>query len=220
MRFDDRNEMLRPGYLPFESGVMRHDDGSVTIAALTRMPRCRAKMVDWWFGWLGGTDTYKLWHPVDHLFSDWEGRRADGHYHGARHLVHETLGGDGEVHKLRVHFRDPHEVFDPAGYDAVDGVAICARPGSLEKPINLGHMTHFVRNTDYGCEMRTRFWLGDIHAQDDGAPLPEAMRAGIRAAALGDDFCARLHRHSIEEMGYLADLLPVLYRQVTQDASF
>ena len=220
MRFEDRNEMLKPGYLPLESGIIRHDDGSVTTAALTRMPHCRAKMVHWWFGWLGGTDQYKLWHPVDHIFSDWEDRGNGGNYYGAKHLVHETLGGDGEVHKLRIHFRDPHEVFDPAGYDAVDGIAVCARPGSLERPINLGHMTHFVRNTDYGCEMRTRFWMGDVHHQDLTTQLPDAVVQTIRREALTEDFCTRLHRHAIEEMGYLADLLPVLYRQVTQDARF
>ncbi|WP_334194518.1 DAPG hydrolase family protein, partial [Pararhodobacter sp.] len=155
-----------------------------------------------------------------HIFSDWEDRGNAGNYYGAKHLVHETLGGGGAVHKLRIHFRDPHEVFDAARYDQVDGHAICARPGSLERPINLGHMTHFVRNTDYGCEMRTRFWLGDVHHQDLATKLPDEVVQGIRREALTDDFCTRLHRHAIEEMGYLADLLPVLYRQVTRDASF
>ena len=220
MRFEDRNQMLEPGYLPLESGIIRYGDGTVTIAALTRMPHCRAKMVHWWFSWLGGTDQYKLWHPVDHIFSDWEDRGNDGNYYGAKHLVHETLGGDGEVHKLRVHFRDPHEVFDPIRYDQVDGHAVCARVGSLERPINMGHMTHFVRNTDYGCEMRTRFWLGHVHHQDLTSALPGDVTQLIRDEVLTDDFNARLHRHAIEEMGYLADLLPVLYRQVTQDATY
>ncbi|ALV26263.1 MULTISPECIES: DAPG hydrolase family protein [Pannonibacter] len=220
MRYEERNDLLKPGYLGFESGIQRYGDGYVTIAALTRMPHCRAKMVHWWFGWLGGTDQYKLWHPTDHYFSDWEDRGNGGNYYGAKHLVHESLGGSGPVHKLRIHFRDPHEVFDPAGYDAVDGTAVCARPGSLENPVNLGHMCHFVRNTDYGCEMRTRFWFGDVHSQTEGEELPEPAKAGIRQAALTDEFCRGLHKHAIEEMGYLADLLPVLYRQVTGDATF
>ena len=219
MLFSDRNQMLKPGYLPLESGIVWHEDGGVTIAAYTRMPRCRAKMVHWWFGWLGGTDQYKLWHPVDHLFSDWEDR-VDGNYYGAKHLVHETLGGDGEIHKLRIHFRDPHEMFDPAGYAKVDGIAVCGRPGSLEKPVNLGHMVHFARNTDYGCELRTRFWLGEVHHQDLDTELPDDAVAAVRSNVLTDDFATRLHRHATEEMGYLADLLPVLYRQVTQDATF
>lgn len=219
MLFSERNQLLEPGYLALESGVVWHEGGGCTIAAYTRMPGSRAKMLDWWFGWVGGTDQYKLWHPVDHLFSDWEDR-VDGNYYGAKHLVHETLGGDGEVHKLRIHFRDPHEVFDNAGYDAVDGVAVCARPGSLERPVNLGHMVHFARNTDYGCELRTRFWLGDVHHQDLESELPDEAKQAVLNNVLTPDFATRLHRHATEEMGYLADLLPVLYRQVTQDSSF
>ena len=68
------NDLLEPGYLPFESGYGDLGDGRKVVAALTRMPGCRAKMVHWWFSWLGGTDQYKLWHPRDHLFSDWENR--------------------------------------------------------------------------------------------------------------------------------------------------
>ena len=219
MRFANRNEMLQDGYLPMESGIIRYEDGCVTISALTRMPHVRAKMVHWWFGWLGGTDQYKLWHPTDHVFSDWEDR-VGGNYYGAKHLVHERLAGSEEVHKLRIHFRDPHEVFDPARYDAVDGIAICGRPGSLEKPINLGHMCHFVRNTDYGAEMRSRFWLGEVHSQNLDETLPDEVIQAVRSGALSDGFCKDLHQHAIEEMGYLADLLPVLYRQVTGDATF
>ena len=219
MRYEDRNDLLKPGYLPFESGVVRYEDGHVTIAALTRMPQCRAKMVHWWFGWLGGTDQYKLWHPGDHLFSDWE-NRENGDYYGASHLVHETLAGSEEVHKLRITFRHPHEMFDPDGFDATGAVAICGEPGALEKPIYLGQMCHYVRDTDYGCEMRSRFWLGDVHSQNRGETLPDEVIAGVRAAVLTDKFAKDLHQHAIEEMGYLADLLPVLYRQVTGDATF
>ena len=218
MRFEDRNDLLKPGYLPFESGIVRYDDGHVTIAALTRMPHCRAKMVHWWFGWLGGTDQYKLWHPRDHVSSDWEGR-VGGNYVGAHHLVEEYLGGSGPVHRLRISFRDPHEFFDPTRYDAVDGIAVCAFPGARDNPVSLGYMCHFVRNTDYGCEMRTRFWFGDVRIPG-GPPLPDDQRAHIRQEALNDEFCAGLHKHAIEEMGYMADLLPVLYRQVTGDATF
>ncbi|PIO97538.1 hypothetical protein CJ014_20040 [Pleomorphomonas carboxyditropha] len=81
-------------------------------------------------------------------------------------------------------------------------------------------MCHFVRNTDYGCEMRTRFWLGDIKDAATKELVPDTVAAEVRAVAVNDAFCAHLLQHSIEEMGYLADLLPVLYRQVTEDSSF
>lgn len=220
MRFDNINDLLKPGYLKMESGVADHTGGFKTVCALTRMPRCRAKMVEWWFGWLGGTEQYKLWHPRDHLFSDWEHRQAGSHI-GSSHLVHEYLGGDdGPIYKLRINFREPTEFFDKAGYDALDGAAICAKIGSLEKPVNLGRMTHFVRNTDYGCEMRSRFFLGHIESRDPDVSFSEEQKTDIRSELVTDELARRLHQHATEEMGYLAELLPILYRQVTQDTTF
>ncbi len=155
MELSQANDLLNPGYLPFESGYKDLADGKRLVAALTRMPGCRAKMVHWWFSWLGGTEQYKLWHPRDHIFSDWENRR-DGNYIGASHLVHEYLAGpSGPLFKLRINFHDPAELFDPARYRESGVIAVCARIGDLEHPVNFGRMTHFVRDTDYGCEMRS-----------------------------------------------------------------
>ena len=92
MELSKANDLLNPGYLASESGYWDLADGKRLVAALTRMPGSRGKMVHWWFSWLGGTEQYKLWHPRDHVFSDWENRQ-DGNYVGASHLVHEYLAG-------------------------------------------------------------------------------------------------------------------------------
>jgi hypothetical protein len=220
MEFEQANDLLKPGYLPVESGYMQLSDGKRLVAALTRMPGCRARMVHWWFSWLGGTDQYKLWHPTDHVFSDWE-NRIDGNYIGASHLVHEYLAGpSGPLYKLRIDFHDPTETFDSASYKASGAHAICARIGLLDVPLHTGRMTHFVRDTDYGCEMRSRFWLGLIAHRDPSIKLPQDEIRAMRAEKLTEDFARRLHQHCIEEMGYLAEILPVLYRRVTQDNTF
>jgi hypothetical protein len=220
MRFDQINDLLKPGYLPIESGVVEHEDGFRTVCALTRMPRCRARMVEWWFSWLGGTDQYKWWHPVDHLFSDWEDRKPGTHI-GSSHLVHEYLAGpDGPIYKLRINFRDPLEFFDAKAYGNFRGAAICAHIGDLEHPVNLGRMVHFVRDTDAGCEMRSRFFLGHIESRDPKLKFTEAQKADMRGELVTSELARRLHQHATEEMGYLADLLPVLYRQITGDVSF
>ena len=54
MEFEDCNQLLDPGYLPFESGYKDLAGGKKPVAALTRMPGCRAKMVHWRFDFLGG----------------------------------------------------------------------------------------------------------------------------------------------------------------------
>lgn len=217
MRFEDVSSLLKPGYLPLESGVQSYDDGYKTVAALTRMPGCRAKMVHWWFGWLGGTDQYKLWHPTDHVFSDWEGR-VDGNYIGSSHLVHEYLGGsDGPLFKLKIQFQEPGAFLGDPSFSQFDGVAVAAKIGALEEPLNLGKMVHFVRNTSFGCEMRSRFFLGFIEGRE-GAGNPDRDAAdALRNQLVTDDLATRLHRHATEEMGYLAEIMPVLYRQVTGD---
>ena len=219
MRFDQANELLKPGYLAMESGVVDHEGGFKTVCALTRMPGSKAKMVEWWFRYLGGTEQYKLWHPTDHVFSDWEDRVRGTHI-GSSHLVHEFLAGsDGPLYKLRINFRDPAEFFDPLAWAAFDGGGVCARIGLLEEPVNLGRMTHCVRNTPWGCEMRSRFFLGHVESRDPAHPVSDAEAAEIRTAMVTDDLARRLHQHATEEMGFLADLLPVTYRQVTLDFS-
>jgi len=220
MRFEDANEMLRPGYQPFESGYQELEDGKWIVAGLTRMAGCRAKMIHWWFGWLGDISWYRLWHPVDHVSSAWEGR-VDGNYIGAAHLVEEHLGGrDTPIERLRVSFHEPSETFDPVKYKEAGAFAVCARPGLLDAPIHVGRMCHFVRDTDYGCEMRSRFWLGEIAHRDPTVTIPEPVVREQRKKNVTPDFCRRLHRHCVEEMGYLADILPTLYKRVTLDNVF
>ena len=172
------------------------------------MPGCRAKMIDWWFSWLGDTQWYRLWHPTDHIYSGWEDR-VEGRYVGASHIVHEHFAGaDGPLHKLRISFHDPEEIFDKAQYRASGHFAVCARPGPLEAPISTGRMCHFIRDTDYGCEMRSRFWLGTISHRDPTVAIPEAQVREMRKANLDHEFARRLHQHCVEEMGYLAEIYP------------
>lgn len=220
MEFEAANDLLSPGYLPFESGYRDLSDGKMLVAALTRMPGCRAKMVDWWFSYLGGTEQYKLWHPTDHVFSDWEGR-VDGKYIGASHLVHEYLAGDsGPLYKLRINFHEPSETFDRIRYKESGAMAVCARIGELDAPVSFGRMCHYVRNTDYGCEMRSRFWLGLVESRDPAVQISEEQILEMRHAKLNQDLARRLHQHAAEEMGYLSEVLPTMYRRLTLDNAF
>ena len=192
MRLEDVNQLLEPGYLPFETGYKRLSNGQMYIAVLTRMPRCAGKMVGWWFGYAGDTKKYKLWHPKDHIIGDWDEHWRPGHYIGASHLVHEYIGQ--ELFKLKITFCEPSEFFDTSRFkEAKVGAAVCGRVGMLEEEKQLGYLIHFVRNTKYGCEMRSRFWLFDA----------------------SEDFVRSLMIHNIEEMGNLADLLPDLYAKET-----
>ncbi|MCK1394357.1 hypothetical protein IVB29_26825 [Bradyrhizobium sp. 1] len=68
--------------------------------------------------------------------------------------------------------------------------------------------------------MRSRFWLGMIAHRDPTITLPGAQIRLMRAENLDEEFASRLHQHCVEEMGYLAEVLPALYRRVTLDNTY
>ena len=216
MRLDQADQLLEPGYLPFESGYLRLDDGQIHVAAQTTMPGCKGAMIDWWFGFLETTEQYKWWHPKDHVRCERAGERGTGR--GARQVRGDTPGGEHHVHefiggglmKLKIRFREPSEYLDTSRFaEAGVSTAVCARVGALEAPVWAGHLIHLVRDTDYGCEMRSRFWLGDYD------PPEVAATREARIALLPDRAGAGLLRHCQEEMGYLAAFLPRLHTQDT-----
>lgn len=187
MLFEEANQLLEPGYQPIETGFYRLLNGHMYLAVLTRMPHCKGKMVDWWFGTLDSTEKYKMWEPKSHVGLEWDESWKPEQYIGSSFIVEKKLGG--RVIKLRIHFHEPSEFLDRSRFDEAGvGTVICANAYDLEK-VPLGRIIHFIRDTNYGCEMRSRFWL-------------------FRAS---ETVCMDLMQHYIEEMGNLADFLPDFY---------
>jgi hypothetical protein len=207
--FNDSN------HVEFESGVRRLRDGTVEVASLVSMPGVTSDMFRWWFSdYLQTTEHYRMWHPKDHVWMDWE-HKTPGEITGSHHLVHEYIGG--ELMKLRIQFAWPQEIL---GYDPTDEntVAICARVGELESSLNIAEMCHVARNTPSGAELRSRFWLGVISDQEatgwQNFLLSLLANNPIsRQFAVAETEGIDLHKHCMEEMSYLADLLPVIYKE-------
>lgn len=165
---------------------------------------CTGRMVEWWFGFLSTTEQYKWWHPIDHVWCEWVGERGTGRFVGGTHNVHEYIGG--ELQKLKIHFRAPTEYFDAARLSRAGiSAAVCGRVGPLDAPLWAGHLIHLCRDTEYGCEMRSRFWLGDVD------PPELASTRAARIELFPDQMAQGLLKHSHEEMSYLAGFLPGLY---------
>jgi hypothetical protein len=200
----EANHLLEPGYLGFESGYTRLSDGQLHVAALTTMPSCKGAMVEWWFSFIETTEHYRWWHPKDHVWCEWIGERGTGRFIGGTHHVHEYVGG--ELQKLRIHVRSPSEYFDAQRFGEADVTgAFCARVGLLHAPVWLGHIIHLCRDTQYGCEMRSRFWIGDLDPQDGS--LDRETRIQLFPDRVGEG----LLKHCHEEMTYLAGFLPSLF---------
>ena len=198
----------------YDTEVRRLPDASYLVAVRTPMPGVKADMVRWWFAdFLNTTEHYSWWHPEDHVWMDWENKKP-GEVIGSSHLVHEYIGS--ELSKLRIQFIDSSEFF---GFDPnnEDTFVICAKVGLLEEEINTAKMCHVVRNTETGAEMRSRFWLGHV-AKRDGNKTIRSFEGFVGNMALVRLFLieqqvnpADLKLHAIEEMTYLAELLPSLY---------
>ena len=190
---EELNQLLESRYSPLETGYCRLPNGQMHIAVLTRMPGCKGEMVDWWFGHLSDSDTFRAWYPKSHLSLEWDRNWIPGHYIGASHIVEERI--ENIILKTRIHFHDPNVLFDKSILDNTGTVtAICANVYDLEK-IPYGFVIHIARDTDYGCEMKSHLWL--FNASDN----------------TGMDFMI----HYIEKMGRLAEILPNLHQKSNND---
>ncbi len=211
MRYEDRARLLAPETLEFESGIERLDDGIFHVAVLTSMPGVSAEMISWWFGtYMRTTEHYRMWHPRDHVWMDWEDKAPHTHV-GAHHLVHEYIGG--KLHKLRISFLDPTQNMGSGAREA-GRLFICARVGLLDRRVGVGRMVHAAYDTAWGCELRSHFWLGHVESDVLGGLVQSVGNTGwIRRRVTSDSDARALQVHCHEEMTTLGRFLPELYRQ-------
>jgi hypothetical protein len=203
--------LLNPDPLRLEMGIERLPSGVLHIAARTDMHNCKGKMFTWWFGWGPKTQHYAWWHPGDHFSSAWENWKP-GTYIGAIHAVTEKLA-KVEAQALRIQFRDPVEFFDAkelaAAYKsgAVSAV-VCGRAGFGENPphdqegrILGGRMFHVVRDTPFGCVLRSHFFMLEDFPSN---PIP-------------DEVGLNLMKHDYTEYTFLSRFLPSLFYAERRD---
>lgn len=203
-------EMLRPGYLPVETGWTLFPDGVMGVAVLTRMPGVRAEMWDWWFAWHSEEpQRYRLWHPEAHMVAHWAQSLPEAplldhreRYIGRTSLVREIIGGIDM--SLAIRFIDPDQVGVPAG--SFDGTLIYGRTSPVDNPIEGGCLLHQVRNTPDGCEMRSRFYR-NLNPACIGLPAGSpSADAAVRVRGPG------LLEHCAQEMNHLGRFLAELHR--------
>ena len=202
-------ELSRPGYGAHETGWSVRADGVCVVAALTPMPGVNAAMWDWWFSWHGAASSrYKIWSPAAHLVARWKDGDGDRpglkSYIGRTSLIKEMIGSTRLKGAIR--FVDPASIgFAP---DAFDGTVICGRAGEVDLPVEHTWLIHQLRNTDDGCEMRSRFYLGQ-DLMINGMPIPARPPGQSRPGPNP----VELLEHCALEMHHLAGFLPELYAE-------
>jgi transposase-like protein len=184
---EEFNQLLKPGYMPLETGYYRLPNGQMYLATLTPMPGCKGEWVDWWFGTgLRDSDTYKNWNPKSHLFYKWDDKWRPGRYIGASHYGEIAMGD--KIFKFKLTYNNPNRYFDTSKFaDAHIKTVFCGEGFTPDGRPNF-RVVRVVRDTDYGCEVKTRFWNDDCT----------------------EDMAQARLEYSVNSMSMLADSLKVL----------
>lgn len=218
------NELLKKGDLALENGYTKLANNQTFVAIKTDMPNVTGKMIDWWFGWHSEESArYKLWHPRAHVraqikqsFETQSDLTDKQRYVNNTSFVDEYVGGD--IHKLAIQFVEP-KVFglNENGFeDAQVETAVCAKIGFANLPVNFGKLVHLMRTTENGCEMRSRFWLGNMELRGPLRFTPFnwlIRRPFVSAIAQPNNMAHELIVHCTQEMTHLASFLPELYNE-------
>lgn len=216
--FDEAAAVAEAGYQQTENGYGVLDDGSYQVSVRTDMPGVTPAMWCWWFGWHGSdTRRYKLWHPRAHLSAAWKdglhegaGLRGAQRYVGRWSLISEYIGST--LLNGAIQFVDPTQLHCPP--DSDDAVAICARLGASDAPVDVGWFIHHVRSTPNGSKMRSRFWMGGLHIAVRNAPGVASMALRPIASRIFGNSEANARNllvHCAQEMNHLAGFLPELH---------
>lgn len=209
-----RNDLLKPGYLEREAGYCVMPDGSGYVASYVKMPGVTLEMLEWWFAWHGMESLrYKIWDPNDHYEAHVSRRhlkqRLDSSLNdreknwNTSDFVLENVG-EGTL-PLRISFRSPESFgFDRKEFESRKVTAICAHSGPPDWDIPRTTFVHFGRETEDGIELRTRFWMGYMIVNK------KAVRTDFE---LDLRRVAGLAQHSPKEYTRLAAMLPQLYAE-------
>lgn len=203
----EMNQLFEPGYLAGEFGWFRLSDGGIMMANLTPMPGVTPEMFDWWFAWHGlSSMRYKIWDKDDHYYCQTrnpekaldETLSLRERYWNTSHDVKEALLDGQQPVDVHLNFVPPEAVgFDPEKLKVFDGTIVCT-PGPAI-------MTHFIRPTEGGCELRTRFWMGYQAMNNKPVRLPGFVPEDMLAKAI--------LIHNVKEFTHLAKILPEVYAE-------
>ena len=148
--------------------------------------------------------------------------RTRGHYITHVHSVKENIGGT--TFWFNIEFERPSKYFDVTKFEE-QGITACLVARVFTKDSTLGviavaHLMHIVREVDGKSELRSRFWLGDIHYPETVDNLAYARIVN----SIANTYLARIIKipilsakglwiHCSEEMHCLKEILPDFYKR-------
>ncbi|RJP34041.1 MAG: hydrolase [Actinobacteria bacterium] len=215
----NRNDLMKPGYLEVETGYTVMPDGSGFAATLVKMPGVTPEMLDWWFNWhpLEGL-RYAIWCPVAHTdisvenparHLDSSGVPLEERNYGSTHYPVEGFN-TASSQKVWIEFFSPQDFgLDMAMFKEPEiSRAYCANVilDLMKTPFNA--FFHSVREVEDGVEYRSRYWLG--YTMNNGVPRRVKRPLPYKMSDLARNNCL----HSLIEYNNLASFLPQIYEEM------
>lgn len=202
------DELYDPSYSALETGYRRLPSGHFVVSAHHRMIGCTGKTVEWWLRRPKSPEEFKRWHPKDHVsIEELPDAPPDPGRIGRVSRVKQYVGG--ELRDTIVEGRDPSEYFKDLDRLKASGVTavMCSRGRFSNIPFWGNRIIHVCRDFDWGCEMRSRFWMGPL------APVSPVLGPDVLMKQIPDNAAPGLLKHTLEEYSYLSAFLPDLYQE-------
>lgn len=226
LRIEDKNQLLKDGYLNCENGFYHFEDKSAYATVLTKMPKVTIEMIDWWFWWHAKEPIrYKIWYPEMHFdissdFGEYYNNESMSYrerLHISKHYVTEDIGTGKE--RIVINFMSPEEFgFDKSKLkNENEETIICATVGDLGKRVWHTKMCHAVRKVEKGVEMRSRFWMAnEVERMDKfGKRFLSYIlnKSFIKKKLLPNDLGKYMFHHCSQEYNNLGDILPEIFKK-------
>lgn len=211
--FSELDRLLDPSPMHLETGITRLPSGPLLVATRVEMPGCSGRMLDWWFTHFSSSEHFRLWNPIDHREFGWwdeHWRRGESYVGATTSSTQSLMRADPAPVVIRFH--EPAAIFTPDRLEQAFArgdvsAVICAYIGNGSDPPRDengnplgGRLVHVTRDNDFGCVLRSRYFLG--------AGLPQAPP---------DEVGLRFLWHSVTEYAYLARALPSVYWAENRD---
>ena len=209
-----RTELFLPGHQTVETGYCVMEDGTGYLANLTKMPGVTPEMFEWWFAWSALEDLrYRIWDPEDHFYARQQNveKVLDPKVPmrektwGTTHLVMEDVGLGASDLTLKFFYPDEFG-YDESKVGTKDCAAMISAMGQSPVTVNT-IMTHFLRETKEGTELRSRFWIG--YKLENGnviKVIPDGVEVPVEVPRI-------LLNHCMKEFTHLAAILPQVYKE-------
>jgi transposase-like protein len=188
MLFENVNELLGPGYSALETGFTRLPNGQMYIAVLTRMPECNIRWLDWWFKNYDQMNYIKRSANTASIdrFHQTKGGMAQNYIYEHNDRYVKDMKSSGLTFKLV----EPATYLDASKLKTSKMLIECVDVYQSDQTPH-GHIIKLARNTNYGCEAKTHFWLNDCT----------------------EEYASSFLEHNIIRWGEFADLLKITIKK-------